>query len=154
MHRSLVLAGLVLLAGCASTEAPASSQGADLTNAGDADASAKLVATIRAAYEAACKTGSSQVFPGETNANASALSGDAAEAYAEYQQTLADGLQGGSDQTLKQATVDGQLVYLVSGDLSDTGWEFGFYDAQGNVLAVAYHGQGEHAGPGGIDWER
>jgi hypothetical protein len=56
--------------------------------------------------------------------------------------------------TAEVGTFQGQTIYYVAGILSDTGNEAGFYDASGNILAVAYTGQGEQDGPGGVDWEK
>lgn len=145
----VALAAVVLLAGCASSTAPVSSQGADLTEG--ADQNADLVKTIKKAY-AAARDPQGQIFESEIDIPYAQLTGEARESFNMYASTASGGGIASGNLIARKATVLGQTILEVSGDLSDTGWEFGFYDVDGKPLAVAYHGQGENPGPDGIDW--
>jgi hypothetical protein len=117
---------------------------------------AALVDAIKAAYEHAVAQSHSDladVAVGEHDADASALTGAAKDAYQEYLDCAKEGLineVGGP--VVKVFELSGRTVYFVAGDVSDTGSEFGFYDGAGLVLAQAYTGQGEHPNASGIDW--
>jgi hypothetical protein len=112
-----------------------------------------LVATIKAAYEASVHASSDHVFPGEHAFSASRLKGAAREAWREYENCTEEGLRNDvGAPIIRVATVSGATVYFVAGDVSDTGSEYGFYDAQFKVLALAYSGQGEHPDASGVDW--
>jgi hypothetical protein len=142
--------GVALLAfasGCAGRPDGSANTSAQALDARDSGSTAKLVATIKADYET---TGT---LPGEQDADPSKLAGAARAKYDEFAETTSLGLQADVGAPIVKVTVvDGTTVYFVAGDLSDTGSEYGFFDASGTLLALAYTGQGEQPGPGGVDW--
>jgi hypothetical protein len=109
-----------------------------------------LIARIRTAYEQTVKRSTDlKVFPGEKSVDPKTLKGEARQDYNEYEDVHKD---GGLTPIAKVATVSGTKIYMVFGSLSDTGDQFGFYDAHGKALALAYSGQGEHPNANGVDW--
>ncbi len=111
-----------------------------------------LVAKIKAAWAVAYAAGVYTSLPGEHDVNPATLPGQAKTDYDGYKQNYDDGLVNSGEPLAHVATVDGATVFFVTGDVSDTGTEFGFYDAHGKLIAQAYSGQGEVAGADGVDW--
>jgi hypothetical protein len=149
--RSVVTFALIsLAAGCAEKTALSSATAQALDTR--AAPNPQLVAKIKAAYEAAVQHGGN-TFEGETDADPSKLTGAALAKYQMFGDTLMEGLHADIGGVIaKVAVVDGTTVYFVAGDVSDTGSEYGFFAADGTLLALAYTGQGEEPGPGGVDW--
>lgn len=144
---------LVLLACAACSATPADDASSSATNA--VSLTPDLAADIKAAYEAANAPGNASILKDVQDIDWADLTGDAREAYNEYANTSSWGLIAEVGGPIAQAgTFEGNKIYFIAGDLSDTGSEWGFYDEKGNALAVAYGGQGEHPGPGGVDWEK
>lgn len=145
-------------AGCSAEPSDATGDStAAVTNGTDsvraAAPNADLIAHLKAAYEAAPM--GTNVLTDAKDVAWSTLAGEAREAYNEYASSASWGLMMYVGSPIAQAgTFEGKTLYFVAGDLSDTGSEWGFYDELFNALAVAYGGQGEHPGPGGVDWEK
>jgi hypothetical protein len=115
-------------------------------------AQAVLVAAVKTAFEKATDGASGTIFKGEKKASLASLPPAARVAYKGYERTTKQGLINNGPPFAKVAEVNGQKVFVVGGDLSDSGSEVGFYDAKGALLARAYSGQGEHPNANGVDW--
>lgn len=113
---------------------------------------AALVASVKTAFERATKAGSDVVFKGEKKASLASLPPAARAAYKGYDRTTRDGMINNGPPFAKVAEINGQKVFMVGGDVSDTGSEVGFYDEKGGLLAMAYSGQGMHPNKQGVDW--
>ncbi len=150
--------GMTVLVGCHSSSNDDVSASAQHIESAGVTREA-LIADIKATYERSihatleAPVSEWRVFPDQRDVAASGLHGDALEAAQEYEGTLKDGLRNDvGDVVVKVGTIDGETITFVAGDLSDTGSEYGFYDASGKVLARAYSGQGEHPNARGVDW--
>ena len=140
------LALVALASGCSSAPQDRTAAVGQALDAHDASKAA-LIAKIKTTYEV---TGT---LPGETDADSAKLVGAARDKYEEFAGTTADGLEADVGAPIVKVTVvDGTTVYFVAGDVSDTGSEYGFFDAGGTLLALAYTGQGEQPDAGGVDW--
>ena len=148
--------GLALstLSGCSGSSASDDANTAD-ESAADALTSSQrntLILHVRAAFEKASASDSTGLV-GSKTIDSSKLKGDARKAYKGYEQTSKDVMINSGWPRAEIGTIDGYVVYFVSGDVSDTGTEMGFYDARGKLLALAYSGQGMQANAAGVDWQ-
>lgn len=139
----------VCVAGCS---APADDAADETSDEGALTASqAKaLTAKVKAAYEDAVKNEKSYWLPGETVVSGDVLRGSAKAAFKHNASVSKD--YGYGYPEVRMATIDGAVVYAISGIVSDTGDILGFYPARGKELCEAYSGQGENPNANGVDW--
>jgi hypothetical protein len=111
--------------------------------------------TIKNAYEKLkSNTDIDHVFANETDASPSELSGEALRAFSEYVANADNGTRNDFNGAFIKSAVlpTGQKIFIVAGDVSDTGSQVGFYDSNGALLKLAYMGQGAHPNAKGVDW--
>ncbi len=116
---------------------------------------ASQTAAVKAAFEAFVQkdrgsASNSNIFRGEKNAVSLPVSARAA--YRQYEHTSRAGMINDGPPFKKVAVLNGERIFIVGGDISDTGSQIGFYNAAGKLLAMAYSGQGEHPNAAGVDW--
>lgn len=110
-----------------------------------------LILHVRDAFEKVSQ-GDATGLVGSKKIDPAKLKGEARKNYKGYEQTSKDGMINSGWPRAEVGTIDGYVVYFVSGDVSDTGTEIGFYDARGKLLAMAYTGQGMQPNAKGVDW--
>ncbi|MFO0670485.1 MAG: hypothetical protein U0235_12795 [Polyangiaceae bacterium] len=152
-----VLAGLFAIVamtfipgcGAAATDAEAADTSDD-EGALTAAQSKALTEKVKAAYEASVTGQKSYWLPGEQVVSGDELRGSAKAAF-KHNASVSKGYGYGYPE-VRKATVDGAIVYAISGIVSDTGDILGFYPARGKELCEAYSGQGENPNANGVDW--